>query len=86
MILEGVAKPISRFVRFWPRLRAVSVFFLPFHLPGVDAGGEADVELLLGDSTCSLVRGVERRRHGRQLSDKSKTIVAAECDSCLQTV
>ena len=41
MILEGVARPISRFARFWPRLRAEAGFFLPNHLPGVEAGVEA---------------------------------------------
>ena len=50
--LEGERLLASTLVRAWPRLRAESVFFLPCHLPGVDAGSSEvpdDEPLLSGD-------------------------------------
>ena len=42
------------FVRAWPRARAEAVFFLPNHLPGVDAA-EDDVEQALSRDGASCV-------------------------------
>ena len=50
--MEGETLLAAFIARSWPRLRAESVFFLPNHLPGVDAGsGSEDVPGL------SLLRG-----------------------------
>ena len=51
--LRGEAFFTAAFARAWPRLRAEAVFFLPNHLPGVEAGGESEdvpaLALLSGD-------------------------------------
>ena len=60
MNLEGDARLASALERAWPRLRAESVFFFLYHLPGVDAGSsevpDDDEHLLSGDGASCVWR------------------------------